>query len=352
MRACVRQTRGRGFTLVETALSLALISILLAGMGSLIVASARSLPDRSGPAAHTSSCAAAMEQLSADITAAGRIVQATATLLDMELPDRDADGKPETVRYEWDGKVGGTISRVYNGTSSPLVGNVKSFSLSYSSQTTTTTVADTVSQTAEALVATYTGGLLFTGRSMSDANALIGQNIRPSFSAATRSWTITRAQLYMKVDGAATGVSRVQLRPVGPNGLPTGSVLAQGVLSESSLSAGYGLNEFTFADAPPLLPGEEVAIVVGCSSNCPSVNVAYLTLALLRATPISISSDGSNWSSNGLAVIPHNVWATTKVSASASTNVKRMQDVQVKLKVGDAAELQSTIVASNKPELM
>lgn len=350
MQSSVRTTRERAFTLVETALSLALISILLAGMGSLIVVSARSLPDRNRPSDQIASAATVLEQLAADVTAATTVREATATTLVVEVPDRDQDAKPESIRYECN-LAKGTLVRSYNGSPATLASKVNSFSLSYSTKVTSTTLADNVDTTAEALVSTYTGGLLYTGRIVTDTNIMIGQNIRPTFSAATRSWTITRAQLWSKVDGANTGVSRVQIRLVGPDGKPTATVLAQGVLNESALGANYGLNEFVFTDAPPLLPGEEVAIVIGCSSNCPSVNVGYVGLSLLRPLPMSTTNNGSSWTINGLAVIPHNVWATTQVTVPNSTATKQFQDMEVKLQIGDSPELSTTIVAANTPEV-
>ncbi|MBP90055.1 MAG: hypothetical protein CMJ64_25665 [Planctomycetaceae bacterium] len=52
------------------------------------------------------------------------------------VPDRDADGDVETIRYSWSGTAAASLMREYNGgTAVGVVDDIHAFSLAYTVQT-------------------------------------------------------------------------------------------------------------------------------------------------------------------------------------------------------------------------
>src|ERR1043165_1184043 len=132
-RTAMDQRRAiRGFTLLEVVLGLAITSILLGAMGSLIVIASKVVPDKTPISNKAISGAAALELLTSDLAQATAIVSGTATSIEFKVADRDGDGQPEDIQYTWAG-AGGDLSRIMNGGNKVTVAaSVSNFALGYS----------------------------------------------------------------------------------------------------------------------------------------------------------------------------------------------------------------------------
>lgn len=132
-------SRRRGLTLAELIVSCAATMVLLAGLSSAIfVASSAASPNLSAPQA--TEAALVLDEIAAELRLAKGILEKGSSAVTFSLDDRVTDPDPfdESVRYFWDGTPGGTLSRTYNGITTPWLTNVYNFSLQYSTRTAAT----------------------------------------------------------------------------------------------------------------------------------------------------------------------------------------------------------------------
>jgi Tfp pilus assembly protein PilW len=126
-----RAHRRRALSLIELVVSMTAASMLLAGTTSTIYLVVRASDPKYAPSVSLldgSRCAADMV---ADLGYALSITSATSTSVTATVPDRNADGSPETIRYAWVG-AGQSLTREYNGSSaSAVLPSVQSFAIEY-----------------------------------------------------------------------------------------------------------------------------------------------------------------------------------------------------------------------------
>lgn len=106
--------RQSGFTLIEVVVSIAIMSILMTAVGSLMVFSAKALPNPNDPASMAIKSGTAINRFADDVREAAQVSVAELYAFEVTVGDRDAAGGPDTVRYEWSGVVGEPLVRTYN----------------------------------------------------------------------------------------------------------------------------------------------------------------------------------------------------------------------------------------------
>ncbi|MCY2929664.1 MAG: hypothetical protein NTV86_09265, partial [Planctomycetota bacterium] len=72
-----------------------------------------------------------LQQITAEVALAKTVTERTATAITFTIPDRNADGQDETIRYSWTGTAGGALTRTYNGTGVTIADNVYYFNATY-----------------------------------------------------------------------------------------------------------------------------------------------------------------------------------------------------------------------------
>jgi len=133
-----RQTRHRGFTIVEMVLSMAVMTVLLGGIASALVIAARAVPGTATPMSLTVDGYHAAERLAGELYAAQTITARSATSITFTVADRNADSNPETIQYSWSGVndlASQPLNRQYNGgAAGAVLDNVYQFNLTYVTQ--------------------------------------------------------------------------------------------------------------------------------------------------------------------------------------------------------------------------
>jgi prepilin-type N-terminal cleavage/methylation domain-containing protein len=104
----------RAFTLIEVVVSIAIVSIVLTAIGSLMVVSARALPNPNDPTTAMVGAGTAACQFADDARQAMRVTEAGAMGFTFTVPDRDSDTMDESVRYAWSGTSGDPLVRTVN----------------------------------------------------------------------------------------------------------------------------------------------------------------------------------------------------------------------------------------------
>jgi prepilin-type N-terminal cleavage/methylation domain-containing protein len=106
----------RGFTLAELVASMAILTILMGAMTSVIVVASHAIPDAEDPVQSKLATMDVVEQIGRELYYATSITEATATAITFTVPDRGHGAAgPETIRYAWSGTAGDPLTRQYNG---------------------------------------------------------------------------------------------------------------------------------------------------------------------------------------------------------------------------------------------
>ncbi|GJM18655.1 MAG: hypothetical protein DHS20C14_08680 [Phycisphaeraceae bacterium] len=125
MSACRRMTSRAGFTLIEMMVSLAVSSVLLLAMGSVMVLAARAIPDQDNRGARALEAARALEMIADDVAYAEEL--RFDPRMKVVVADRTGDGTQEVVMYAVDADKILTASwRDPTDRAVPLVDNVAS----------------------------------------------------------------------------------------------------------------------------------------------------------------------------------------------------------------------------------
>lgn len=248
-----------GFTLVELVVSLALMSIVLTALGSVVAFALKSAP--SARLLAETQWQITLDTITNDLRDAVKITTAGSRAVEIEVPDRDSDGANETIRYEWSGFANTPILRTYKGNGGyTICGGVTSFSLSYLTSTRPRIAATAASEGAEQLLAAY--ATVGAGAALVRTNSFPAQVFTPTLPANATSWRFTKLRFVARNGSGLLGTIGVQLRPVDSStGMPNATVLdEQGILQTllTSSNTWYTLNY----NVPGLTPGVAYAIVL------------------------------------------------------------------------------------------
>ncbi|MHC5003137.1 MAG: prepilin-type N-terminal cleavage/methylation domain-containing protein [Planctomycetota bacterium] len=110
-----RPARRAGFSLLELLLTLTITTIILGGMGSIVLLAGRTTRTAAGSSTPIMEAGHVLADLTADLRLAVTISERTATSIQFTVPDRDGDGGLESIRYAWSGAPGDPLTRQYNG---------------------------------------------------------------------------------------------------------------------------------------------------------------------------------------------------------------------------------------------
>ena len=124
----------RGMTLIESVLSLSVISVLLLGLSSAVMLGARAMPTDTELGGFEQEIHAICQQLRADVSNSTGIMHQVSgdnTRLTLTMASSGATGEPASVVYDFIGSVGWLSRRVDAGTTATLTSDMPSYSILY-----------------------------------------------------------------------------------------------------------------------------------------------------------------------------------------------------------------------------
>ena len=261
MRESTTTRPAGGYTLVEMVAALAIVSILMLGVGSAMLVASRAVDPGTRPrVTHTAAEAAA--RVAGDIEFAVAFTERAAHAVTFTVADRDGDGSEETIRYAWSGAAGDPLTRQVNGgTAVTVLDDVRECDLSYNLKSLTEEPDAQRSESGEILLASHQTpeeGENFTVT----GSRWIGQYVAPSLPGNAVSWRVTRVLLVARRDGYANDVMGVQLRLPNASNLPSRTVVEEVPVHEDRLTDGYLWHEFAFSNAGGLSPSKGICLTV------------------------------------------------------------------------------------------
>jgi len=359
----------RGFTLIEVAVSLVIVSIIVSSLGSIIVLTSRALPGAAGANESTLAASLSLDQLRSELRFATKVSEATATAITFTVPDRDSDLLDETIRYSWAGP-GSPLLRQYNGkAAAPVAASLNSFAITYTkNKYTTVTSGTTTWDSGEVQLAGFTtfGGLsvsnnltLSTTTWGSEAFA-IDQVTLP---ADTTRFEITRVSLKLRKSGAGADLTvGIHLPSATGSSIPAASPIATpATIPVASLPTSYGwvdaaITGVVFPDA------SKQNFVLVCKGTAG-------TAALLQYLSIATAAIDSNvfrWTTNSgstwqptlnlqLQDAPFAVYGKyqRQITANVNTDTYTLGSVSVSLQATTASStrIDTGIEALNEPSI-
>lgn len=285
----------RAFTLVEAVLAMGLSAILLLGMAAALRASVSGADTGADANARAVAAQSGLEQIRAELNTATAVTSLTPGLIAFTVPDRDADGQPESIQYAWSGTAGAPLTRSFNGSTTDWIADVRSLSITevVRSAPVTTEGAETTLASCDF---TLPASLVEARIGTSNAAAVFFRITPPE---GAQSWRLTRFRVSLRRETLLLTSATVTatLYAADSTGRPTGSAIAARTATVSGLLSSTlpDTVEFTF-NAAGLSPSSGYCIAL--TGSAPAVARATMrsTGGAFNTHLMTSTNAGSTWS--------------------------------------------------------
>lgn len=346
----------RGATLVELVVSMAAATILMGGLASAVVLATRALPENRGVLENVTAASQVGQQVAADLGCAMAVLSRSARLIEFQVPDRNGDGDPETIRYAWSGTAGDPLYRQYNGnTAVAVLDNVGLFQLDYETVLITTTGDATENESGETELRSYNASTSLSDFKIKN-DKWCGEYFRPNLPSDAISWKITRVVLMAAREGPANGVATVELRGGRADQRPDTNVLASAPLLEATLPSSYVWHSVAFADTPALDPNARVCVLVRHVADADACKLRYRggSVTAPNQALLTTSTGGTSWTVETDKSLLYYVYGTVTTPGPPEVIVTQyLTRARVTLRVGsdDATRVETSAQVFNTPVL-
>jgi hypothetical protein len=355
-RRTTNAPRRSAYTMIELVFGMATSTILLGALTSTMIVAAKALPDSKSAVNAALEGAATADLLASDLFSANTILTRTPHKIEFRVADRNNDGCPETIVYEWSGNSGDPLKRKYND-ALPLdaLTNVYEFELDYETALSGSSVTPAANESDEVLLASNVGSKYRTDWALTNT-AWVGQFFRPTLPANSTSWKVTRVELLLRANGANDGIARIELRYPDASFRPTGALIADAHILERELSTGYLWRTFKFTTTPALSSTVGAGLVVKWLANSAAVNVQYQTSKTVEGDNrlLSSSNAGSTWTTATNQGLLFKVYGTaTAATKPVAVRQYSVNAINIRLRSGpdDSARVETAVPLPNEPEV-
>jgi prepilin-type N-terminal cleavage/methylation domain-containing protein len=260
----------RGFTLIELVISMSILAILIAVLGSVAVLTGRATNTSGSPTTRMVDAAEVLDGIAAELRTALSFSERTARAVTFTVPDRDGDGTPETVRYAWSGAPGDPLTRAVNG-GAPAVVAERVYGLEFSCMTRTVgpPPPPPTTETPEQVLA-YNDDVPGVGTMASfglSASSWSGQYFKPALPSNALSWKVTRVQVMLRRDTNTTGTMTLQMRYADAANRPQQGLIQEVTFAAGSMSTSFAWVEASFGGVSGLDPAAALCLVVGMKTQ-------------------------------------------------------------------------------------
>ena len=300
--------RRAGVSLLELMVTLPTATILIGAMASCITIMMRAKSQDDTLFRSTYDLSNAATQIASDLESAVAHVSSSTTHIEFVVPDRNGDGLPEQMRYEWGGATGANANKIlwkYNREPlAVLFDDVGSFDL----QTSTVTVPNSVPNHLLPDV-TVLGSInalpdcVYREQVINAGNS-IGQYFVPAVPNSSANWDLGTIRIMVRAADANTdGILYIRvMRADTTSRLPIAPILSEVRIAESRLGTGY-----QWLDIPSPISwqaqGTPLCITLGYAGGTGDVaRIQYIengTGMPANASLVKSSNGGASWTSLG-----------------------------------------------------
>jgi prepilin-type N-terminal cleavage/methylation domain-containing protein len=346
----------RGFTLLEMVIGAAIMSVLMVALGSVMLIAGRAVPQAQSVTGTLTAAAGVADQMASELRYATAINQRSATMIEFTVADRNSDGLPETIRYEWSGTAGAALTRQYNGgTAVEAVSDVREFSLSYDTEVLSKTVPQGNESTETKLIQ-YTSSWYYGDYTIADTERY-AEYFLPTLPADAVSWKITRVRFSAMRSGLSdTGVVKVQLQLPTAGGMPSGVVVDEATLYESTLPIVYLQCEIAYTKAGSLTPGQGICLVFQWQAGYSACELLgqYAYVTATNVALIKTVDRGASWYTLSGQSLLFSVYGTVTTAGTPTIqNTYYLNGIRVQLRAGADSQslVQTAVKVLNRPEV-
>lgn len=370
----VRRRARPAFSLVDVVMGIIVASVVAAAIGGVLVLLSKAVPQSASATTPTLVPRARLaDDIATELRYATGFSVMEARAVSFTVPDRDADGKDELIRYQWGGNTGDPVTRQYNGSAPVTIAqDIKDLSFTYAKRKVTTTQNVAVPSTsAETLLASFSG---WNGITASQSGLTVGTaawnsqafRIDPAMlPPGAKNLTITRVRLKMKkplLGGADAIVSIHRRQSVGSN-LPAtsgGQVGSTASINFALLTLSFAWVTATYSDVVFATPETDLCIVIK-GPTATSAQVQYL-----NAAGAPVDTNYYRWTTDGGATwLPNSghdandayyeVWGTWEATQTSTqqTDAWFLRAIDVSLDGGGpGSAIRATARVLNEPEVV
>lgn len=348
----------RGYTLLETMVSLAVMSILLVSIGSSIVIATQAIPTTTSPAMQSIDTGRAMGRIASELQYATGFRVISPTAVEFTVHDRDNDGDEELIRYAWGGTAGQPITRTYNGgTAVNLVASAAKFNLAYEYHTVTWTLPPSLVESAEQVLISHDPLTLSASLETIRDDKWPTEYFNVALPVNAVAWRINRVQFKAVVEGSSTNqTTRVQVRPATTAKSPMTTVLDEVVVNEWTFGSFLATwEDVNFSNLTALSPGVPLALVLAGTSGNSSGQV--LVDNNTSASPVTHYLEGngiggylSEPDERMVFYIHGTITTFGSASTSSTTHIARIR-VAADVGPGGDEHLETTVPILNAPKV-
>ena len=252
-----------------------------------------------------------LSRISSDLESATSIAFISTDRVEFTVPDRNNDGLPEQIKYEWTSLTHSILWSTNNGPQTTLFDDVGLFELTPRSTAVSATVpCHQFSEVAILKKIDAVPACVYKEQVINASNA-IGQYFVPDLTVASARWDLGKLRLMVKsAGGSQDGVLRVRVTGSGTSRTPSSTIHAEINIAESSLGPTY--RWLSIPIAPISWQNANTPLCITLSSGGGTGDVAYVqymecaTGMPTNANLLTSTNGGTSWTaSNGTRGLRH-----------------------------------------------
>lgn len=306
-RPCLRS----GHTLLEMMLSLVLLSIVMASVGSAVMFASNAIPDEDSPVGSMLRDSGVLSRIAEDLALAQFVIEQTDHAVTIVVPDCTGDGIPDRIRYAWSGVRGEPLFYQLNDISAVvLLDSIQAFSLDYTTANQTQTVMGELDLHGATKIAEYKEDTLVAYTAVTSSDWL-GQPIAPTFDDDVVSFRVTKIELHgAEWDGVTDSTDPAVGIEI--KGYDAFSGLGATTYTTAQLLRGDltgSLKEAVILSSNPIVAGEKFALI--CYRDSSTTAGTRLTSNYAAGINKLTSRDsGASWDTDADSSLLYSIWAT------------------------------------------
>lgn len=352
-----RSLHPHAFTLMEVLVAMAVASILLLAISSSVMLASQAIPDGSSRAAHLIETGKAVEQFSTDLQHALRVTEREANAITFTVADRDGDGSPQAIRYQWvageDGR-GPVTRQIDNDAAETLLDDVAAFELRYDVAYTDEQYAGPAVENTGEIFSKFSDLGYFTTRHVGvDPSNWIGQRVQPTFAGNVLKWAVVGVVLNAKQQTASDTDTHVQFVLPAATGEPDETPSRSMTISRSAFDSSYAWQWASAGDAMDLLPGQAMNLIVRTPGTSGTSAQLRHDIDASGGGLLLTGNAGATWTRSTSRSLLHYVFGTIFTEGPAQTFRRtRLASVGLKIQPDGAEQAMPTeVTLLNRPLL-